>query len=50
MISSSLSRIFTEASITARPFFERAGFQLITQQTVEHNGVSFVNCRMEKFL
>jgi putative acetyltransferase len=49
-VSNGIHRIFTEASITARPFFERAGFQLISRQTVEHNAVSFVNYRMEKFL
>ncbi len=48
--SLSLSRIFTEASITARPFFERRGFRLIAPQTVELRGQRLVNFRMEKGL
>jgi putative acetyltransferase len=45
-----IERIFTEASITARPFFERIGYRVIAPQTVEHRGVSFTNFRMERFL
>jgi putative acetyltransferase len=43
-------RLFTEASITARPFFERMGFQLVREQSVEHRGVTFWNYAMEKWL
>lgn len=46
----SIRRLFTEASITARPFFERAGFRVMAPQVVRHRGVSFTNFRMEKFL
>ena len=46
----SLDRIFTGASLTARPFFENAGFRMITPQTVTHRGVPFQNYRMEKIL
>lgn len=46
----SLSHIFTEASITARPFFERRGFRLIAPQTVELRGQRLTNFRMEKGL
>jgi putative acetyltransferase len=42
--------LFTEASITARPFFERRGFILIAPQTVTVRGERFVNFRMEKRL
>jgi putative acetyltransferase len=42
--------LHTHASITARPFFERRGFKLVTQQTVAVRGQSFVNYRMEKVL
>ena len=49
-ISRGLTRIFTEASITARPFFERAEFRLIASQEIDHNGISFTNYRMEKFI
>ncbi len=45
-----LARLFTEASITARPFFEKKGFRLITPQTVHVRGQDLVNYRMEKFL
>jgi putative acetyltransferase len=45
-----LSRIFTEASISARPFFECAGFSVVAAQTVELRGISFTNYRMERFL
>ncbi|MBB3134902.1 putative acetyltransferase [Rhizobium pisi] len=42
------SRIYTEASRTARPFFERRGFRLITKQIVEKRGQSLENFLMEK--
>lgn len=45
-----LERIFTEASITARPFFEYAGFRVIAPQTVIRDGLEFKNYRMEKLL
>jgi putative acetyltransferase len=41
-------RLHAEASITARPFFERRGFLLIAEQTVALRGQRFVNFRMEK--
>lgn len=45
-----LTRLLTEASLTARPFFERRGFRLIARQTVERHGVKLVNFRMTKAL
>lgn len=42
------SRLRTEASITARPFFERRGFRLIAERTVVLRGQSFINYRMTK--
>ncbi len=45
-----LGRLFTEASITARPFFERKGFRMIAPQTVSVRGQDMVNYRMEKLL
>ena len=45
-----LARLFTEASITARPFFERRGFELLTAQVVEFRGEKFKNFQMEKHL
>ena len=45
-----LSRIFTEASITARPFFAMQGFRVVLEQTVVRRGVSLTNYIMEKDL
>ena len=45
-----LMRIFTEASITARPFFERRGFRILTSQRVALRGQALTNFQMEKFL
>jgi len=42
-----LTRIFTEASLTARPFFERCGFALIAAQDVETRGQKLRNFQME---
>ena len=43
-----IRRLFTGASITARPFFERMGFSVLRQQQVEFCGVIFENYAMEK--
>lgn len=45
-----LPRLFTEASLTARPFFARQGFDVIAQQTVHKRGQDLINFRMEKVL
>jgi putative acetyltransferase len=45
-----LTRLFTEASITAKPFFERRGFEVLTSQVVEFRGEKFTNFKMEKHL
>jgi putative acetyltransferase len=45
-----LRRLYTEASITARPAFESAGFRVIVPQTVTVRGESMTNYRMEKRL
>ena len=45
-----IDRLFTEASITARPFFERNGFEMIEAQDVELRGETFRNYRMAKAL
>jgi putative acetyltransferase len=39
-----------DVSITARGFFERRGFRLVTEQQVLRRGVSLINFRMEKAL
>lgn len=46
----SLTLIYTEASLSARPFFERRGFAVITQQTVKCRGQKLANVRMRKSL
>jgi putative acetyltransferase len=43
-----LGRLFTEASITARPFFESQRFDVLAVQVVTCRGVEFVNDRMER--
>jgi putative acetyltransferase len=43
-----LLRLFTEASITARPFFERRGFRVLAPQRVVRWAQEFVNYRMDK--
>ncbi len=48
--SLNMETLTTEASITARSFFEAKGFRLITPQTVERQGQSFLNFVMEKSL
>ena len=40
----------TEASITARPFFEHQGYQITESQVVERKGVSLENFKMVKNL
>lgn len=45
-----LPRIFTEASITAKPFFARRGFSVLGPQLVGAPGQQLMNFRMEKRL
>jgi putative acetyltransferase len=45
-----LRRLYSEVSITARPFFERFGWTVLAGQTVVVRGVAFVNYRMELLL
>ena len=45
-----LGRIFTEASITARPFFERQGFRVVGEQAVALRDARLTNFAMEKSL
>lgn len=41
-------RIVTHASITARPFFESRGYQVVREQQVARQGVLLTNFVMEK--
>lgn len=43
-------RLTTDASITARPFFEACGFQVVAVQSVVRRGQRLTNFRMEKFI
>ncbi len=45
-----ISRLYSEASDLARPFFERQGWILLASQTVTRNGVSMTNHQMDKRL
>lgn len=44
--SRGLTRLFTEASITAKPFFERRGFHVVETQRVARRGQELTNYRM----
>jgi putative acetyltransferase len=45
-----LARLFTEASILARPSFERAGYVVTHRRDFEIDGVPIHNYAMEKLL
>jgi GNAT superfamily N-acetyltransferase len=46
----SIPRLYTEASITARPFFERRGFETLGAQQVRRQGIVLRNYTMQKIL
>lgn len=43
-----IPKLFAEASITARPFFEKQGFRVTSPQTVKLRGEEFLNFKVEK--
>jgi N-acetylglutamate synthase-like GNAT family acetyltransferase len=45
---SGLKKVYVEASICAKPMFEKAGFTTIEEQTVVIYGVELTNFKMEK--
>lgn len=45
-----LKKLITEASLTAKPFFECKGFETITKQIVNKNGITMPNYLMVKKL
>jgi putative acetyltransferase len=45
-----VNRLFVEASITAKPFFQRMGFVVVKEQSVACRGEMFINYLMEKGL
>ncbi len=48
--SQRITRFYSEVSITARPFYERFGFNVVCDQTVEIRGQKLRNFVMEKFI
>jgi putative acetyltransferase len=48
--ASNVARLHSEVSITARPFFEKRGFSILTPQVVTVGGIQYDNFRMEKRL
>ncbi len=49
-VQSGARTLGTDASITARPFFERHGFRALRENNKIFNGVEFINYYMEKTL
>ncbi|KTD56753.1 putative N-acetyltransferase YafP [Legionella santicrucis] len=45
-----LKQLFSDVSITAKPFFEKCGYVALKEQTKELNGVLFINYYMVKAL
>ncbi|MEZ5537052.1 MAG: GNAT family N-acetyltransferase [Thiolinea sp.] len=45
-----LQRLYVEASLVAKPFFEHRGFSVISKNEVQRHGVSLVNFLMERYL
>lgn len=45
-----VTRLWTEASLAALPFFQAHGFRLIARQPVQRDGVSLLRCDMDKVL
>ncbi len=49
-LEAGLSRLYLEASITARPFFEKMGFVTVGPNLVRKGSITLKNYRMEKVL
>ncbi|SJN55341.1 putative N-acetyltransferase YafP [Vibrio ruber DSM 16370] len=45
-----MTRLYVEASLIAKPFFERRGFTVVKQNEVQRNGESLINFSMEMYL
>ena len=48
--TSNMDRIFSEVSITARPFFEKQGFVVLAEEKMIRKGVELTGYKMEKNL
>ena len=45
-----IKKLYTEASITAKTFFESQGFMVVKKQEVERRGQKLINFAMEKLI
>lgn len=43
-----IHHIFSEVSITAKPFFKKYGFRVVAEQTVVRKGIELTNFKMER--
>lgn len=48
--SRGLKRLYVEASLLAKPFFEHRGFSVVRKNKVQRHGISLVNFTMEMYL
>jgi putative acetyltransferase len=48
--AAAVSRVYTEASVAGRPFFEHCGFQIDAEEMVECNGAQLRRYAMHKLL
>jgi len=49
-IDQAIDKIVSDVSITAKPFFERKGFEVLQQQRVDIDGIKLTNYKMQKRL
>ena len=47
-ITAGITRITSEVSLTARPFFEKRGYKLVKEQQIERQGILLTNYVMIK--
>ena len=40
--------LHSEVSLTAKPFFEKMGFSVVKEQTIERDGICLINFKMKK--
>lgn len=45
-----IARLWSHVSLTAQPFFERAGFVIVERRLVTVRGAALANARMQKFI
>lgn len=48
--SRGMTRLFSQVSLTARPFFEHVGFEVVCEQQLCVRGVTLANFSMQKWL